>query len=93
MSETALRDRLRDLNTKAYYLLVALSFVYGTSSGSRWLRAALALTAVVAVLPLQDYIKTAPMLELVRKFKIIGLGFALFCTLWWVFTATPASTK
>src|ERR1700736_6331289 len=32
--QTAIRDRLRDLNTKAYFLLVALSFVYRTNSAT-----------------------------------------------------------
>jgi len=93
MSDTPLRDRLRDLNTKAYYLLVALSFVYGTSSGSRRLKAALTLTALVAVVPVQDYIEKVSSLEWVRRFKILGLILALACTLWWVWTVTPATAK
>lgn len=35
-----IRERIKDLNTKAYYLLVALSFVYRTDSGSRLLKSA-----------------------------------------------------
>jgi hypothetical protein len=52
------RDRLRDLNIKAYYLLVALSFIYSKANeGAHSLKAALCLTALVAVLPLQDFLK------------------------------------
>ena len=58
-----IRERIKDLNTKAYYLLVALSFVYRTDSGSRLLKSAFTLTAIAAVLPVQDYIESAPWLE------------------------------
>jgi len=55
-----IRERIKDLNTKAYYLLVALCFVYRTDSGSRLLKSAFTLTAIAAVLPVQDYIESAP---------------------------------
>ena len=87
-----LRNRLRDLNTKSYYLLVALSFIYGTSTGSYWLKSALALTALAAVPPVQDYVTSMRGLERIRKFKIGFLYAALFCTLWWIASATPART-
>jgi hypothetical protein len=49
------RERLRDLDTKAYYLLVALSFLYfgktGTHAASLALKLALTLTCIVAVIP------------------------------------------
>jgi hypothetical protein len=89
MGDLLLRDRLKDLNTKAYYLLVALSFVYAASAGSRWLKAALTLTALVAVLPVQDYVNSVSTLEFIRKCKILGLVLALACTLWWIWIATP----
>ena len=52
----AIRDRLTALNTKAYYLLVALSFLYykeGATAAilSCWLKTALVLTASVAAVP------------------------------------------
>lgn len=52
-----IKDRLRELNTKAYYLLVALSFLYfrGTDSAAFLLKIAISLTAAAAVPPLQDF--------------------------------------
>lgn len=92
-AETTLRSRLRDLNTKAYYLLVALGFIYGTSSGSGWLKWALALTALAAVLPVQDFANSMTWLGRVRNFKIVCLCAALFCTLLWIAIAKPARTS
>jgi hypothetical protein len=82
----SIRDRLKDLNTKAYYLLVALSFVYRTNPriSLKW---AFTLTALVAVLPVQDYIKSERLLEIVRALKVVCLMAALFFTLWWVWHA------
>jgi hypothetical protein len=80
-----IRDRLRDLNTKAYYLLVALSFIYGKANEGSWsLKVALSLTAFVAVLPVQDYVKSKRCLEIIRRAKIVGLVFALGFTLYWI---------
>lgn len=87
-----IRERLKDLNTKAYYLLVALSFVYRTSSGARSLKLALTLTAVVAVLPVQDYVKSTFLLEAIRIFKVIGLIAALCFAVFWLWT-TGATTN
>lgn len=85
MTDTVpIRERLKDLNTKAYYLLVALSFIYRTSSGSCSLKIAFTLTALVAVLPLQDYAKSAFLLEAIRILKLIGLGAALAFAIFWV---------
>lgn len=78
------RERIKDLNTKAYYLLVALSFVYGTNSGSRLLKCAFTLTAVSAVMPVQDYIKSASWLEFLRAVKVIFLMAALIFTVFWI---------
>ena len=61
-----IRNRIRDLNTKAYYLLVAFSFVYVRSPESRSLKLALTLTAITAVLPVQDYIESSRWLECLR---------------------------
>ena len=85
-----IRERIKDLNTKAYYLLVALSFMYGSSQGSRLLKCAITLTALSAVLPVQDYLNSKLSLEIMRALKVFGLLLALICTLWWVWTAaTP----
>ena len=81
----AIRERLRDLNTKAYYLLVALSFIYGKANEGSWsLKVALALTAFVAVLPVQDYVESKRLLEIIRRAKIAGLVLALGFTLGWI---------
>jgi len=86
-----IRERIKDLNTKAYYLLVALSFVYGTNSGSRSLKAAFTLTAIAAVLPVQDYIKSPPWLERFRALKVIFLVVALVLTVFWIWEASHGS--
>jgi len=79
-----IRERIKDLNTKAYYLLVALSFVYRTDSGSRLLKSAFTLTAITAVLPVQDYIESVPWLERFRALKVVFLGVALLLTVFWI---------
>lgn len=78
-----IRERLKDLNTKAYYLLVALSFVYRTNQ-SLSLKCAFTLTALVAVLPVQDYVGSERNLEIIRDIKVAGLTLALVFTLWWL---------
>ena len=77
-------ERIRDLNTKAYYLLVALSFLYRMSQNSERLsiKVAITLTAFVAVLPVQDYFNLERKLILI--FKIVGLTLALWCTVSWL---------
>jgi hypothetical protein len=84
-----IRDRIKDLNTKAYYLLVALSFVYRTSAASNLLKAAITLTAIVAVLPVQDLAKTRCHLEIIRLVKIVLLIAAMGCMFSWMWTAGP----
>jgi hypothetical protein len=83
-----IRDRIKDLNTKAYYLLVALSFLYGRNYGTFLLKMALTLTALAAVLPVQDYVNSRHWLGVVRFLKVIFLGVALFFALWWIWTAS-----
>jgi hypothetical protein len=83
-----IRERLKDLNTKAYYLLVALSFIYRTSSESRSLKWAFTLTAIVAVLPVQDFIESVSWLKGFRIFKVICLAAALVFTIFWIWTAS-----
>jgi hypothetical protein len=82
-----IRERIKDLNTKAYYLLVALSFVYRTDSGSRLLKSAFTLTAIAAVLPIQDYVKSAFWLEFFRTAKVIFLTASLILTVFWIWEA------
>lgn len=80
-----LRERLRDLNTKAYCLPVAPSFVsFWANPTSKW---ALALTALVllAVLPVQDFAKTVWALEVIRWSKVVLLILALGLTFFWIF--------
>ncbi len=84
--------RLRDLNTKSYYLLVALSFLYSkTTTVTTSLKLALALTILVAVLPLQDVLKSPPQLEGIRWFKVIVLTLAFFCTIYWLWPLCVAA--
>jgi hypothetical protein len=82
-----IRERLKDLNTKAYYLLVALSFLYGRSTGapSYSLKIAIVLTAAVAVPPIQDYVPET-WLRGIRLSKVIMLWAAFVSTLSWVWT-------
>jgi len=83
-----LRDRIKELNTKAYYLLVALSFIYRASFPSYLLKWAFTLTALVAVLPVLDYVESKSFLAVIRFLKVIGLVAALVFTLVWIWTAT-----
>jgi hypothetical protein len=83
-----IRERIKDLNTKAYYLLVALSFIYGRNFRAFSLKLAFTLTAFAAVFPIQDYVNSRRGLEIVRFFKVFFLGVALLSALWWIWTAT-----
>jgi hypothetical protein len=86
-----IRDPLKDINTKAYYLLVALSFVYRTNQALS-LKCAFTLTALVAVLPVQDYVEAPRKLEVIRVMKVIGLVFALGFTLWWLWATRSGAS-
>jgi hypothetical protein len=85
-----IRERIKDLNTKSYYLLVALSFVYRMTSQSNLLKWALTLTAVAAVLPVLDYVKSTVSLEIIRPSKVICMVLALIFLICWIWTA-PAT--
>jgi predicted membrane protein len=87
VSLSPLRERIKDLNTKAYYLLVALSFIYRTSSESHLLKWALTLVAISAVFPVLDYVKSTHLLEIIRAMKVIFMTVALIFTLCWIWTA------
>jgi len=89
MDTENIKRRLRDLNTKAYYLLVALTFAYGTKPGLP-VKLAFTLTALVAVLPVQDWVKSSQALETIRRAKVALLVLALGCTLWWVWSGTSS---
>lgn len=83
MEPTSIRHRITELNAKAYYLLVALSFIYRTNP-ARSLQWALTLTALVAVLPVQDYVESERLLARIRFLKVACLTGGLFFTLWFV---------
>jgi uncharacterized protein YlxW (UPF0749 family) len=85
-----LRDRLKELNTKAYYLLVALSFVY-SKNPTRSLKWGLTLTALVAVLPVQDYFGSELALNIIRCLKVALLTAAMIFTLVWVWSSATAT--
>jgi hypothetical protein len=51
------------------------------------LKSAFTLTAIAAVLPIQDYIKSALWLEGFRTLKVIFLGVALVLTVFWIWEA------
>ena len=91
MDTEQIRGRLKDLNTKAYYLLIALTFAYGTKPGLP-VKLAFTLTALVAVLPVQDWAKSSRTLEAIRRAKVALLVLALGCTLWWVWSGTSSPT-
>jgi uncharacterized membrane-anchored protein len=86
-SPLPIRERIRDLNTKAYYLLVALGFIYRRSPGENTLKWAFTLTALVAVLPIQDFLKSRFGLECFRASKVLFLTAALVFTIFWIWTA------
>jgi len=81
-----IRERLTQLNTKAYYLVVALSFLYREKPAFSF-KLALTLTAIVGVLPVQDLLKSSRALEIVRVCKVILLLVALISTIYWVWWA------
>ena len=87
--ENPIRKRIEILNTKAYYLLVALSFLFTRGPVSASLKLAITLTAAVAVFPVLDY---APerVLGAIRFLKVACLVAALGFTLYWLWTANIA---
>lgn len=87
MEPKNLRERLRDLNTKAYCLPVAPTFVSYWANPKRSSKWALSLTALVlvAVLPVQDCAKTVWALEVIRWSKVVLLTLALGFIFFWIF--------
>ena len=90
--QPCIRERLKDLNTKAYYLLVALSFIYARAVGARPIKWAFILTAIVGVLPVQDYTQSKRALECLRGLKVVGLVAALGFTVYWIWTAVATTS-
>ena len=82
-----IRERIRELNTKSYYLLAALSFVYRVGSESYLLKWALTLAAAAAVLPVLDYVQSRTSLEVIRASKVICMVLALVFLICWIWTA------
>lgn len=90
-----LQDRLKTLNAKSHYLLVALSFLgfHLGASGNGLplsLKGALTLTSVAAILPIQDFFSSRGELQFVQWFKVVLLFAALFFTLFWIWPIFPA---
>lgn len=94
--QNELKERLKELNKKAYYLLVALSFLFvlGKSNNGNWqhdslpIKVALTFTTFAAVIPLQDFVsKENTCLQLVRWFKAVMLIIASAFTLYWLWTS------
>jgi len=55
------------------------------------LKSAFTLTAIAAVLPIQDYIESAPWLERFRALKVVFLAVALVLTVSWIWEAGTAA--
>ena len=97
MDTDTIRKRLGELNTKAYYLLVALSFLFAKnvmlSLKFPFLPLAIGLTAFVAVVPLQDYFESERALSRIRWLKVVLLSAAFLSTLLWLLFshAVPAA--
>lgn len=88
--QSLIRERIRDLDTKAYYLLVALSFIYGRAMGAKPIKWAFILTVAVGIVPVQDYIKSKAALEVIRFLKVLGLIAASIFMLYWIWrVGTP----
>lgn len=83
---TCIRKRLGDLDTKGYYLLVALSFIYRSGPEVWLLKLAFTLTALAVVAPVQDFTESARCLRLMLCGKTILLYGAMICTLLWIWS-------
>lgn len=85
VDHVCIRGRLKELNNKAYYLLIALSLIYRSTTEGTWmLKLALTFTAIVAVLPVQDYVNSACVLQGIRFFKVAFLIASLVFMLVWL---------
>jgi hypothetical protein len=89
---TCVRKRLGDLDTKGYYLLVALSFIYRSGPEAWLLKLAFTLTALAVVAPVQDFTESDWWLRRMRDGKTLFLYGAMICALLWIWcshTGTP----
>jgi hypothetical protein len=70
-----LEERIRDLNTKDYYLLVVLSFLYTDLKNTPGHLAVIAIVLlVIAIMPMQDYPWAQRHLNTLRWFKVAILN-------------------
>jgi len=91
VAQPSITERLKDLDTKAYYLLVALSFIYARAVGARPIKWAFILTVAVGIVPVQDYVKSRILLEVIRALKVLGLIAPSTFMLFWIWrTGTPS---
>ncbi len=79
-----IRKRLGDLDTKGYYLLVALSFIYRSGAEAWLLKLAFTLTALAVVAPVQDFTESGWWLRRMRDAKTALLYGAMVCALLWI---------
>ena len=79
-----IRKRLGDLDTKGYYLLVALSFIYRSGPQAWLLKLAFTLTALAVVAPVQDFTESGWWLRRMRDGKTLFLYGAMICALFWI---------
>jgi hypothetical protein len=91
--QPCIRKRLGDLNTKGYYLLVALSFIYRSESATWLLKFAFTLTALAVVPPVQDFTESVFLLKRLRCFKTVLLYGALICGLLWIWCPQVGTSK
>jgi hypothetical protein len=89
--QPCIRKRLSDLNTKGYYLLVALSFIYRSASATWLLKLALTLTALAVVPPVQDLTESDLWLSWIRRGKTVCLYGALVFALVWIWHTSGTS--
>jgi len=86
-NKAILRQRITELNTKAYYMLATLGFLYSRGTGSDSLKLSISLTAISAVTPVVDFVKTTNGLEILRAFKLICITLALVFMIRWIWTS------
>jgi hypothetical protein len=91
VSRPCIRKRLGDLDTKGYYLLVALSFIYRSGSTAWLLKLAFTLTALAVVAPVQDLTESAWWLRRLRDGKSLFLYGAMICALLWIWCNNPGA--
>ena len=91
ISQPCIRKRLSDLNTKGYYLLVALSFIYRSESAT-WLLA-ITLTALAVVPAVQDFTESSVGLKRFRDAKTVLFYGALVSARFWIWYSLDVTKK